>query len=409
MTQAKEALDQVDFHRLDAFVATVAGAVSAGQAKEPAGADKVELYLGAHYKKSFEVELGLQHGPGAPLMVILPGIYGGKGGGYSSQLKREAHDRGMNYLTIPNPLSKDALKEEPKFHPGNPGLEAEVVVEILQKLKAKHPDHFEQVSITGYSYGGLLSANVVRLDESNHTDSNRLITGGMFAVSPPENLHDSMLQLDGLRQQYKNGAGSIITRGLKYRREVKKRGYSNFPQSSLAQAGPGTNQTEIKISDVFGSRNGMKHMVDVVDKKFGHNKLPKDRQGGPRKPPGGSKRKAALERMTYAKYSEGWFANDSWLVERGLTPQEMAEKFSFTQAMGKIERTPILTVLSKDDYIINENNLDSFRDLEAQDQPLEKTKVISHGGHIGLLFNPNLSATIADFAFSTASNPERFD
>lgn len=403
MAEAKEALSSVDYHaEIDPFVATVAGGIYARKADRPDDAKTLKLELTNYYKKDFEVEIGLQHGPEAPLLVILPGIYGSRDGGFNTLVKKTAHERGMNYLVIPNALGDDALDDDPLYHPGNPRLEAKLVLDILSKLKDSKPEYFDKVSITGYSYGALLAANTVRADEED--PESRLVTGGMFAISPPANLNDSMLELDGLREQYAEGAGSIISTTLKYRRETKKYGYERFPESDVANRGPGSNITEIKMSDLYGSRNDMKDLVDRIDEMFDHNQLPPV----PWEPWKENKRKKILEKMTYSQYSSDWFAKDSWLTERGLTPEAMAEEYSFAKAINAIQATPVLTLTSADDYIVNEKNVQTFRELENQDEPLESTSVIDSGGHVGVLFNPEARGILADFTFSTAENPENF-
>ena len=409
MTEAKASLAELTFHDIDPFVASVAGGIYAGKVKGPKDGVKLKLKMPEFYKKSFEVELGLQHGPNAPMTVILPGIFGDGKGGLATLLKKTAHERGMNYLVIPNALSSESMKDDPVNHPGNPGLEADMVVDLLKDMKQNYPEHFDQVSITGYSYGALLAANIARRDEELHADGDRVVTGGVFAVSPPEDLYDSMLELDGLRERYRKGAGSIIGRALKYRKQVKKYGYERFMESSVAERGPGSNITEIKISDLYGSRNGMKKMVDQVDTHFRHRKLPRRRNGGPRKPPGPDRRKQALNRMTYEKFSDKWFSEDKWLVEQGLTPESMADGYSFNKALESIENTPVLTLVSADDYILNDTNVSTYRELESGNESLEATRVLETGGHVGVLFNPDVRQTMVDFLYSTASHPERFD
>ena len=404
MSQAREALGKISYHEeIDPYVATVAGGIYARKADSPKGADDIKLNLPKYYKKDFEVEVGLQHGPDAPMLVILPGIFGSRDGGFNTLVKKSAHERGMNYMVIPNALGEDAMDDAPIFHPGNPRLEAEMVLDILRELKAQKPDFFDQVSISGYSYGALLAANVVRADEE--APQERLINGGMFAISPPENLYDSMRELDGLRDHYAEGGDSIIGTTLKYRRETKKYGYDRFPESEVAQRGEGTNITEIKMSDLYGSRNDMKDMVDRIDEMFEHNLLPPV----PWEPWKENKRKKILEDMTYIQYSGDWFAKDQWLQERGLTPQQMATDFSYSQAIEKIHDTPVLSLSSADDYIVNSRNIEAFRRLESENEPLEEMKVLDTGGHVGVLFNPEVRGLLVDFTYSTAMHPEKFE
>ena len=214
-----------------------------------------------------------------------------------------------------------------------------------------------------------------------------------------------MRELDGLRRDYAEGAGSVLGTVLKYRKDVKKFGYENFPQSELARRGPGENITEIKISDKYGSRNDMEDMVPRVDQMFDHNAIPRP---NPLDPDQNRKRRAMLDAMNYLWYSNDWFAKDSWLVERGLTPEAMADEYSYKKALDSIERTPTLTLVSRDDYIINQRNVETYEDLAAQNEPLEATKLLTTGGHVGALFNPEVRGVLADFTYAVAERPGDF-
>lgn len=402
IAQARARIAGLDFHPIDPYVASIGGTVSAGRVDLPDGEEIVEVDAPGYYKEKVEIQMGTQNGEDAPMLVILPGIQGDGKGSLSKRMKKLALERGMNYVTIPNSLSIDAMDDLPVYHPGNPRVDALSTHKILEQLKSQFPKLFRRVSVAGYSYGALQGANLLRLQEEQGTN---LINGSMVAISPPENLDHSMRELDGLREQYKEGAGSIALTGLKYRREVAKYGYEKFMESELSERGEGTNITEIKIADKYGSRDDMEETVDVVDRQFGHNRLPKhtkeyEEAGWWKRREMRAEHDRRLTAMTYDEYSIEYMSKDKWLVENGVSAQEMAREYSFTNAMKVIDDAPVMVLASDDDYILNSADVAALKDLEANPGKREVVKMFKTGGHVGVVWNPEVSKTVADFVFS---------
>ncbi len=403
MDETRRLVESLSFHSIDPFVATVAAAVGAGMTKIPRGEEKVSVDIPDFYGKPVEAKVWSKNGPEAPMMLILPGIHGSGSGSHTDTFKKMAIERGMNYTVLPNSLSEEALDWEPRYHPGNPAADAEATHALLAELQRGRPELFGQVSVAGYSYGALHGANLVRLDEGLQ-EGERLVTGALIGVSPPENLERSMGRLDGLREQYSQGAGNIIGTGLNYRIQVGRHGYENFMNSSLSRRGEGEQITEIKIADKYGSRDGMEFMVDRVDRQFGHERLPKNTQ---EYRDGSSRERRRLrqehgrqiEEMTYVRFTDEWMVHDAWLNERGLTPQEMAHEYRFTEAIDRIENTPVMVFGSADDYILTDEDVREIRAAEERLDPREVLKTFDRGGHVGLLWNPEVQNILADFAF----------
>ena len=92
------------------------------------------------------------------------------------------------------------------------------------------------------------------------------------------------------------------------------------------------------------------------------------------------------------------FALPLWLEGQGLTPSSMSAEYSFSHAMRVIKHTPVLVQNSVDDYILNSGDLPVFRDLQAHPGPLEVTRMMNNGGHVGLDFNPAIAEAAIDFA-----------
>lgn len=405
--QARQAVKELNFHPIDPYVATVGCAISGERVEIPKGERVVTVSVPDFYDDDVEVWLGTHNGPGAPMLVILPGIHSDGKSSHTNVFRKMALERGMNYVVLPNSLSKEMLEDKPLYHPGNPRVDAESSHQILAQLQSQHPEYFTSISVGGYSYGALHGANLVRYDEEHQE---RLIDGTLIAVSPPENLEHSMQELDSLRHLYQEGAGSITQTGLKYRRDVKKHGYDGFLESDLAQRGPGTNITEIKISDKYGSRDGLIELIETIDTQFGQHQLPRNTQEYKdaswwQRHKMRQEHDQQVENITYERLASDWIAKDRWLTERGLTPSQMAERYSYSEAIHAIDSTPILTLASADDYILSPSNVETLRDLQTSSGELEIVKVLDTGGHVGLTWNPQIQETLADFAASRPLAP----
>lgn len=400
--EVRERVKSLDFLPLDPYVATIGSAVNGEKIEIPPGEKSIEVSVPDFYGEGVEVLMGIHHGAGAPMMVILPGVYSSGESAHNNVFRKMALERGMNYVVIPNSLSDQMLEDKPHYHPGNPRAEAEATHQLLSKLKHVYPRFFEKVSVAGYSYGALHGANLVRFDEER---GDNLINGNLAVVAPPEDLSHSMRQLDGLRDLYAEGAGNIAQTGLKYRNDVKKYGYEGFMESELASRGPGTNITEIKISDKYGSRDGLVKLIEKIDLQFEHKQLPKNtpeyeeaswwerykmRQEHDR----------IVENITYDQMADGWLSKDRWYVERGLTPDKVGELYSFSEAIKAIEETPVLALISADDYILSPDDVQKLKTLETTSGELEVVRVMDRGGHVGLTWNPQVEETLSDFARS---------
>lgn len=390
----------LDYQQLDPYVASVAGSIAASQVELPKGEEKIAVKVPDFYKEDVEVLMGTQNGPYAPMLVVLPGIHSSGESSHSNLLKKLALERGMNYICLPNSMSKEMLEDMPLYHPGNPRVDALSTRKILENLRDQYPEYFTSISVAGYSYGGLHGANLLRLDEES---SERLIDGNLVAISPPENLEHSMVQLDDLRELYKEGTATTSDTGLKYKHDVKKFGYEGFYQSDLSQHVAGSNVDEIEICDKYGSRDSLKELLETVDTQFGHNLLPMNTEeykhaGIVQKYKMRQEHKRIVENITYRQFSDQWLTQDSWLQQNHLTPEQMAAKYSFSNAMEALHKTPVLTMAAADDYILNHNDVDRLRSIAAKPGPLEVTRVFDTGGHVSLDWNPKVAETLIDFA-----------
>lgn len=394
----------LDFHPIDPYVASVAGSVAGDSIEIPPGEKEISLSLPDYYAEDVELLIGTHNGPGAPMLVLIPGIYGEGDGGHNQRLKELALRKGMNYLILPNSSSKSMLEDKPHFHPGNPRLDALWSRQAIATLRQSMPEYFEKVSLAGYSYGALQAVNLARLDEEAE---NRLIEGGVVGVCPPEDLTHSMAQFDDLRNHYQAGIIDISASMVRYKHDTKKYGYANFMQSELAARGEGTNQAEMEMADEYGSRDGLRESIETVDVQLGHNRLPMntpeyDQANLWDKVKMRQEHKRIVDNMTYREMMEGWVSKDRWLIEQGLTPAEMTAKYSFSQAIEALQKTPVLALTARDDYILSPDDLKTWKETETKAGPLEIVRVFERGGHVGLAWNPDIAETMVDFAAAMA-------
>src|SRR6202030_971270 len=98
----------------------------------------------------------------------------------------------------------------------------------------KYPAYYEKVSVTGYSYGALLGASLVRY-ELEHSTAPPIINGSLVALSPPMQLLNSMEKMDHLRDDYQHKKTRWVAfTALDYRSAVKKYGYDHIMDSPIA-------------------------------------------------------------------------------------------------------------------------------------------------------------------------------
>ena len=189
VAELRESLRKISFPPLDPFVASMVGAVWAGMG-EAYDDRRILLPLNAHFEKPFPVDIDLQHGPDAPMLLILPGVGAGSDSGHARAFKRIMRQQGVNYVSVPNPWSMQWQNALPKHDPGILPQEAKAVYEALEVLRERFPDYFDVLSATGYSYGAMWGATLLRhQQDAQARDSNKApLIRAFAAISPPERM-----------------------------------------------------------------------------------------------------------------------------------------------------------------------------------------------------------------------------
>lgn len=399
VAQTRAALEGLQYPALDPFVASVAATVWSGQHGAEA-AEPVEVRVPGHLGGALSVELNLKNGPGAPMLVILPGIGADATASHVGALRRMALDRGMNYVVVPNAWSMEWQHAHPAHNPGILPEEAAATYDVLDALRSQNPGYFGKVSMVGYSYGAILGANLLQYQ----ADRAPVVNGSLVAISPPVNLTSSMARLDHLRQEY-HDALDWMDVGAKYGEAVSQFGFDRFSASPLANR-PNAD-VERFLADTIGSRNGLREVVGFVDSYRGVNALPLNHEVALHGPIQDAERREdlsqeqdwALDDVTYGSYSDSYLARDPWFAEHGTTPTALAETYRYDRLLDRVSGhgVPILTISSADDYILQPADVEALRALEAQPHTDQATHVLPHGGHVGAMFSPQARERVMDF------------
>lgn len=405
MAETRERLDAIRYPELNPYVASVASDMWASV--QGGVKDSVVEYvrLPGSFEYSVRVGMSLDNGKDAPMLLILPGVGGGHRDSKVQALKRLALENGMNYVSVDNAFGPGWLYSRPAHDPGNLQNEAKVTYDLLQQVRAKHPEHFRKMSVVGYSYGGSLAASMLR-HQQVVGDSRPLITGSVVSLSPPESMVDSMRELDGLRQQYEGKkVGSAVFRAMVYRGTLREEGYEGFLRSHVARRDGAETLTELMMVDQYGSRSGMENAIEYLDRMRGHLKLPLNAREAERKWPIENwqelrdKQTALLDASTYSSYLQDYLAKDPWFAQHGTTPGQVGEAHRYSRLMRDVagKGVPVMTLASADDYILTARNVQDFRNLEKSPAPDQVTKVYDKGGHTGLFLNPEIRQSMMDF------------
>lgn len=401
----RERLDSLGYPDLNPYVASVASDMWASVQGGVKDSLVEYVRLPGSFEYSVRVGMSLDNGQDAPMLLILPGVGGSHRDAKVQAFKRMALEAGMNYVSVDNAFGPGWLYSRPAHDPGNLQNEAKVTYDLLQAVRAKHPEHFRKMSVVGYSYGGSLAASMLRHQQQTG-DPRPLITGSVVSLSPPEHMVDSMRELDGLRHRYEGKkVGSAVFRALAYRGTLREEGYEGFLKSHLARRDGDEALTELMMVDQYGSRSGMESAIQYLDRMRGHLKLPLNAREAERRWPIENyeelrdRQEALLDASTYGSYLGDYLGKDPWFAQHGTTPEEVGEAHRYSRLMKDVagKGVPVMTLASADDYILTARNVQDFRRLEVSGAPDQVAKVYEKGGHTGLMLNPDLRQAMMDF------------
>ena len=405
----RDRLAAIQVPELDPFVFTIASEAWSTGVKAPS-TEGITVRVPDAYGKSVKLSINTEAGPHAPMLVIIPGAFGSRSGNTVVVLEKLAKERGMNFVTLDNPLCPSYQDRRPEHIPGNPQEEARVIYDICQQLRDRYPSFFEKVSVTGYSYGALLSLGVVDAQAryiAEHPGATPVINGSVAAVSPPERLDDSMAALDSLHARVlSEKSGSGLLAALHYRSYVRNHTYPDIAQGELASS-PSL-ATERKIVDTYGFRNPFQQLVEDVDRTTGTNALPYNKWIDQGRPSSQDEHEVLfdnyqeLKHLTYNDYLERYASRDPWYAQHGTTAKDVLAGYRYSTLLESARKSgvPVMTIVSADDFILQPSNVETFRKLQDHPAPNEATAVLPHGGHVGVYYAPEVRGAIADFLSS---------
>jgi hypothetical protein len=137
----------------------------------------------------------------SPVMFFLPGLGGGATAGVSGRWVERFKNAGFHVVIFANPWSKKYLKNLKVSEPGSIEVEAEIVYEaITQTLRRLGGVHDGNVHLTGQSYGGLLAAAVLTVQDRLERASGKPgpINRAVNLFGPPLSLSEGARRFDGV-------------------------------------------------------------------------------------------------------------------------------------------------------------------------------------------------------------------
>ena len=362
---------RTDYPPLDPYVATVAQNVDASINTPNIGTQIARLTLGRHFSRPLDIHMNLNHGPDAKMVIIFPGI----GNDHTTPPVRQIEDialkQGLNFAVIPNPFSNGWLDAVPNHLPGVLPNEAETNVDILRSLRRLLPDYFEDVSGVGCSYGGLLG--VATLQAQQHHGGEQILNGTFTAVSPPQDLLDSVTMMDQLGDRGPIPYGQVTEVGLRYYNLIRGGRFDTFAQSQVANRG------DYLVEQVVAYQGGPRIILETMLRHL-------------RNPPPDTK--------TFDAYVHRSLSQDAWFVQHGTTVEETSKAHHLQDMLHDVSGNgvPVLVLTSQDDMILNAENVETFTHQAEDNVPDQVVRQYAHGGHLGVLFNPRIRDVVGAFA-----------
>ncbi len=402
--EVKDRLSQLTFHKTDPFVATTAWGIKASISREFNPKDDFEFSLvnpSSKIRGTLSGHASFHHGPDAPMILMVAGVYGGSSGGQVEAMKHLFQKAGCNYVVLPNPMSDAFQKADPTFISGNIKLEAEAYVDILDTLKQKDPEYFDNVSLVSYSYGGLLNLNMARFEQERlqTTGEQPIINGGVIALSPAQNLYESTVQFDGWREMYRDkDTGHTNILALKYLWALARNPYKKMGDHGLFQRAYPETAAEIKMIDSTINLSGLRKHITTIDKQFGFNKLPlhDPKNAGRDEDELKKEQEAILKDYTYQKYMKEYLEESDWFKDQGIDPQTLSKEHSMARALDVLDQThlPVVVFGSQDDMILTAEDLKLMQQWSNTESDNVVVQQLEHGGHVGAMYNPEVRDTL---------------
>ena len=210
--------------------------------------------------------------------------------------------------------------------------------------------------------------------------------------------------MDDLRNRYE-GALDWVDVAAEYSELLARYGFERIMESPL-----GTRRkvdVEMFLADTVGARTPLRNVTAFVDARRAYNLLPLNKalaEYGEELDPDLEadleyEQEEALDDYTYDEFAETYLSRDPWFVENHTGIQEVDENHLYSELLDEISGggIPVLTLISSDDYILNAENLAALKRHEGDPNSDQITHFFEHGGHIGMIFHPQIRKIIGDF------------
>lgn len=154
----------------------------------------LRTYKSKVLEEEFEVALNIQN-PQKPLVVLVPGTFGGYDSSEIMSLGIWLRDAGYNLVRLPNPMSSHIIKLHPSYKGLETEAEAQLAVGVIESLMKEYK--FPKTHLIGVSYGAFVTAIAAQqIDPA--------LIGKVVLISPPKNLKTSLSIIDGYFDELKN-------------------------------------------------------------------------------------------------------------------------------------------------------------------------------------------------------------
>ncbi|MEZ4271498.1 MAG: hypothetical protein R3C68_08725 [Myxococcota bacterium] len=416
--EIRTAIDTLQYPALDPFVTTMLGYMWASLHWQNASAPVTPspgtpsvlktLPLEKHFRHPLPINLNLAHGAHAPMLVILPGLNGDTSSTRVLALQEMAQQYGMNYVTLPVPWSLDWINSEPRHNPGILPYEAEVAYDALNVVKALYPQYFKHVSLLGFSYGAQWSMGLLKHQKDQgrlNPHAQPLINASVVNLSPPEALLDSTQEIDQLRHHIGGDYDIDWLDTPKYYEKVfAEYDFAHIMDSPLANRKNPT--PEKHVIDRVGGRIDLMRAVPVIDAR-GPNLLPLNaallEHGDDLDPQTENdlrdEQEDQVDAYTYAQYIAHYVAQDPWFAAHHTTIQAVNDTYRYSKLLDEVsgQGVAVMTVGAVDDYILNSANVSALRHHQTNPHPDQITRLFDHGGHLGMMYAPQIRAQLFQF------------
>jgi pimeloyl-ACP methyl ester carboxylesterase len=317
----------------------------------------------------------------ASLVFVIPGA-----GGYALTeaallLAEQFHDMGLHAVTLPDPLSWQyalGVSEStlPGYLPGDVREYYGFLKRVAEHLRTERQLEITGYSVAGYSFGGLLTAFLARLD----SEERAFAFERAVVISPAIDLRHAVGVVDGffaagraISEARRNEVSSAMVDVV-----IKLRNRSLNPELARWAASQLTfSDAEMKWLIGQSFRSATQGTI------FANRQVAAQRTGGGRPAAGRQARINAARRFSFGDYlAELVFPAIRRSTDGHLSNDEMLAQTSLGALASELRGNPRLYVMQNaDDFLARPEDIDALRGWLG-----DRLYLYPHGGHLGNLW-----------------------